>query len=50
VVIDDILLNDEMSTLWSAVSGIYGADAANCAEIVPQIRSADVGFGLIRLR
>ena len=50
VVIDDILLNDEMSTLWSAVSGVYGADAANCVEIVSQIRSPDVGFGLIRLR
>lgn len=50
VVIDDILLNDEMRTLWSALSGVYGADAVNCAEIVSQIRGQDVGFGLIRLR
>jgi Methyltransferase domain len=50
VLIDDILLNDEMRTLWSAMSGVYGANAANCAEIVSQIRSPDVGFGLIRLR
>jgi hypothetical protein len=50
VVLDDILLNDEMRTLWSAVSRVYGADAANCAEIVSQIRSPVVGFGVIRLR
>src|SRR5262245_14096659 len=50
VVIDDIVLNDEMHTLWNAMSGAYGADAANCAEIESEIRASDVGFGLIKLR
>lgn len=50
VIIDDIVLNPEMSTMWDLLSATYAAEAVNCVDVVPQIRGAKVGFGLIRLR
>ena len=50
VVIDDILLNDGMRSLWNVVRVTQGASAINCVDVVPAIREANVGFGLLWLR
>src|ERR1017187_9206126 len=50
VVIDDIVLNDGMRSLWNVVRVAQGASAINCVDAVPAIRAAHVGFGLLRLR
>lgn len=48
VLIDDIVLNDEMRSLWNAVCATRGSNAINCADVVPEIRTPNVGFGLLR--
>jgi hypothetical protein len=50
VVIDDIVLNDGMRSLWNVVRIAHGASAINCVDVVPAIRASHVGFGLLRLR
>jgi cephalosporin hydroxylase len=50
VVIDDIVLNDGMRSFWNVVCVTQGANAINCADVVPAIRGANVGFGLLWLR
>ena len=50
IVIDDIVLNDEMRLLWAMLKRCYGDRAVNCVDLIPAIRSAQVGFGLIDLR
>lgn len=50
VIIDDILLDGEMRCVWDVVSAAYGADAVNCAEVIPKIRAPNVGFALVRLQ
>jgi hypothetical protein len=50
VIIDDIVLNDGMRSLWNAVRVTQGASAINCVDVVPAIRAVNVGFGLLRLR
>ncbi len=49
VVLDDVLLNPQMRTLWDVLTAAYGASAINCADIVPAIRDPMVGFGLLKL-
>lgn len=46
---DDIGLNGEMRTLWAVLASAYGADAIDCAVVVPEIRADGVGFGLVRM-
>jgi len=48
IVIDDICLNNGMRQLWDVLSLTFGDQAINCVDIVPTIRDAVVGFGLIR--
>ncbi len=48
-IIDDILLNSEMRTMWDAVRAAYGPDAVNCVEVVSEIRDQNVGFGLCKV-
>ena len=50
VVIDDIVLNENMRPLWNFLRATRGAEAINCVDVVPEIRSPNVGFGLLRLR
>lgn len=50
LVIDDIMLNDEMRSLWNVIVSIFGNNAVNCVDLIPEIRSPRVGFGLARLR
>ncbi|MGZ5921743.1 MAG: class I SAM-dependent methyltransferase [Rhizomicrobium sp.] len=50
VVIDDIVLNDGMRSLWNVVRVTQGASAINCADVVSAIREPNVGFGLLWLR
>ena len=50
LVIDDIVLNETMRAMWDVLKAAYGSDAVNCVDIVPEIRSAACGFGLVRLR
>jgi hypothetical protein len=50
VVLDDIVLNDSMRTMWNVLRAVYGAEAINCVDVIPEIRSGACGFGLLRLR
>jgi hypothetical protein len=50
VVIDDIVLNDSMKSLWSSICATLGAHAINCVDVIPEIRAPSVGFGLLQLR
>jgi hypothetical protein len=50
IVLDDIVLNESMQAMWNVVRAAYGAEAVNCVEVIPEIRSGAVGFGLLRLR
>jgi cephalosporin hydroxylase len=47
VIIDDINLNLDMRALWDAVRLTENSYAVNCCDIEPEIRTADVGFGLV---
>ena len=49
VAIDDIVLNPEMRALWNVLRITFDQNAINCAEIIPEIRSAKVGFGLLQI-
>jgi len=49
IVIDDVLLNPQMRTLWDALAAAPGARAVNCIDIAPGIRESHVGFGLLSL-
>ncbi len=48
IIIDDILLNPEMRALWDILTVTFKSNAINCADVVPEIRSSNVGFGLIQ--
>ena len=48
VVMDDIILNESMRVMWNVVCTVYGPKAINCVEVVPEIRNAGCGFGLLR--
>jgi hypothetical protein len=50
VVLDDIVLNESMRAMWNVIRAAYGAEAVNCVDVIPEIRSSAVGFGLLRLR
>lgn len=50
VVLDDVVLNPQMRTLWHVLTAAYGASAVNCSDIVTEIRDKAVGFGLLELR
>jgi hypothetical protein len=50
VLIDDIVLNEGMRTLWQTLCLSHGARAINCVDVVPEVRSAKIGFGLLQLR
>jgi hypothetical protein len=50
IVIDDIVINDSMRTMWNVLRATYGAEAVNCVDVIPEIRSSACGFGLLRLR
>ncbi len=50
VVLDDIVLNESMQAMWNVIGAAYGAEAVNCADVIPEIRSSACGFGLLRLR
>ena len=50
IVLDDIMLNSEMRAMWSLIRAAYGAEAINCADVIPEIRERTCGFGLVRLR
>jgi hypothetical protein len=50
VVMDDIVLNPEMKVLWQVLRAAFGAEAVDCVDVVPEIRSPACGFGLMRLR
>lgn len=50
VVIDDIVLNDGMRAMWDVICASYGAEAVNCVDVTPGVRSSACGFGLVRLR
>ena len=47
VVVDDIVLNHRMRSMWDAV---LTAEAVDCVDVVPEIREREVGFGLMKLR
>jgi predicted O-methyltransferase YrrM len=49
IALDDILLNRDMSAMWSVLRASYGRNAINCVDIEPGIRPHTCGFGLIRL-
>lgn len=46
VVIDDIVLNEGMRSLWNTICLTQGAKAVNCVDVIPEIRRPNVGFGL----
>jgi cephalosporin hydroxylase len=48
VILDDIVLDKRMTALWNVLRVAFGANAVNCAEIVP-IRPQGCGFGLLQL-
>jgi hypothetical protein len=48
VIIDDIVLNEGMRSLWNVVRAAHGASAINCVDVIPTIRAPNVGFGLLR--
>ena len=50
VVMDDIVLNEGMRSLWDIVRATHGSDVINCVDIVPEIRAKACGFGLVKLR
>jgi hypothetical protein len=50
LVLDDISLADAMRKIWSRLCASYSEAAVNCCDIVPEIRTAKAGFGLIQLR
>jgi hypothetical protein len=50
IVMDDIVLNESMRAMWNVVRVAYGAEAIDCVEVIPKIRSSACGFGLVRLR
>jgi hypothetical protein len=49
-VLDDIVLTDGMRAMWDVICASYGAEAINCVDVVPEIRSSACGFGLLRSR
>ena len=50
VVLDDIVLNHRMHSMWNALLTAYAAEAVDCVDVVPEIRDRGVGFGLMKLR
>jgi hypothetical protein len=48
--VDDIALTDGMRAMWNVVRVAHGAEAINCVDVIPEIRSSVCGFGLLRLR
>ncbi len=50
VVLDDILLNESMRSAWSALRCSYAGALVDCIDVVPEIRPATCGFGLLKLR
>jgi predicted O-methyltransferase YrrM len=50
VVLDDIVLNEAMATLWRDLRRVHGPDAVNACDLDPWIRLGDCGFGILDLR
>jgi len=50
VVIDDIVLNEGMRSLWNTIRVTQGSRAVNCLDVIQDIRTPNVGFGLLRLQ
>ena len=50
VILDDINLNESMQELWAHLKSITpNEDIIYAVDVVPKIRSVNVGFGLLRL-
>jgi hypothetical protein len=49
LVLDDINLAEGMRRIWSRLCASY-PEAVNCCDVVPEIRTAKAGFGVIQLR
>ena len=45
IILDDIVLDKRMTALWNVFHVAFGANAVNCADVVPGVRPTGCGFG-----
>lgn len=50
IILDDIVLNESMSRLWSIIRLSFGGEAINCSDVDTAIRHSVCGFGVLRIR